>query len=397
MNPPESPENTHENISSQWELAEGVTYLNHGSFGPSPNCVRAEREKWTRQLEHQPMNFFLREMEEELIQAERKLADFVGAPGKDLVFVDNATFGMNVVANSLPLQADDEVLLTDHEYGAVNRIWQRVCRNADAKVVTAKLPYPMTSVEAIIDAIMDKVSTRTRMIVVSHVTSPTAVTLPVQDICRRARERNIPVCVDGPHAVGMIPLNIRELGCDFYTASCHKWLSAPFGTGFLYVAPKWQAKLVPAVLSWGGSICGSDFQWQDEFRWMGTRDPAGFLAVPRAIEFLEEYGLENFRTRTHQLACQFRERMTELTGLQPFVPESSEWLGSMAAVPLPPLNEQPPKPGRLEPLQMALWERYRIEIPVVHWQGHRFLRVSCHLYNSSRDLDVLMQALSQLL
>ena len=244
---------------------------------------------------------------------------------------------------------------------------------------------------------MDCVNDRTRMIVVSHVTSATALTLPVAEICRRARGARVPVCVDGPHALAMLPINLKEMGCDYYTASCHKWLSGPFGTGFLYAAPRRQSSLKPAVMSWGGSLEGRDPHWKDEYRWIGTRDPAVYLAVSDAIDFLQSYGLEKFRKQTHQLARLFRERMTELTGLEPFVPDSAEWFGPMTAVPLPPLKEPPPKQGWTDPLQAALRDQYQIEIPVVHWQGHRLLRVSCHLYNTPADIDTLLTALKKLL
>lgn len=383
--------------SAHWQFDDGVTYLNNGSFGPSPRCVLESRQAWTERLEREPMDFILRQMETHLDAASEKLAHFLGAATKDLTFVDNATTGMNIVADSVKLQPGDEVLMNDHEYGAVLRIWQRVCRKAGAKVVTARLPFPLTSVEEVTESLMNSVTDRTRLIVVSHVTSPTAVILPVAEICRQARARRIPVCIDGPHAVAMLPVNLQKIGCDYYVASCHKWLCGPFGTGFLYVAQNRQSKLQPSVLSWGGSVSGRESTWKDEFRWIGTRDPSGFLAVSTAIDFMEQYGLEKFRTQTHAMAQSFRQRMVELTGLEPFVPNSSEWFGPMTAVPLPKLNGEIPVQGQRDPLQNALWDRYKIEIPVVHWHTHRLLRVSCHLYNTDEHLDRLLSAVSELL
>jgi len=207
-----------------WEFPDGVSYLNHGSFGPSPRTVREAKQGWDDALETQPMDFFIRRMEPELDVAVQRLGAFVGADPRDVLFLDNATWAMNVVAHSVELAAGDEVLLTDHEYGAVRRLWQAVCDRVGARVVTARLPDPMDSVDGVVDSVFAAVTPRTRMLVVSHVTSPTALILPVARICARAQSSGVPVCIDGPHAVAMLPLKLAELGCDYYTASCHKWL-----------------------------------------------------------------------------------------------------------------------------------------------------------------------------
>jgi isopenicillin-N epimerase len=387
----------------EWSLPDGVTYLNHGSFGPSPRCVQEARAAWSARLESQPMQFFVRDLENELDAAAARLGAFVGADGHDLVFVDNATAGMNIVAANVELGPGDEVLLSDHEYGAVIRIWREACRRAGALLVVRPLSATLESVDAIVEDLFAGVTDRTRLIVVSHVTSPTAVILPVAQICRRARERNLPVCIDGPHALAMIPVDLRQIGCEFYAASCHKWLSAPFGSGFLYVARRRQQGLQPAVLSWGGSVSGRPTSWKDEFTWSGTRDPAAFLAVPAAIDFLEQYGVEDFRRDTHELAAYARRCIGDVISdmpndarLEPLVADSPAWYGSMIALPLPPTQAQPSPPAQADPLQAALWRHYRIEAPVTRWQGRRFLRVSCHLYNSRSDIDRLAAALAEL-
>lgn len=381
----------------EWLLDEDVTYLNHGSFGPSPRSVREARRRWMERLESQPMNFFVRELETELDRAAEKLGEFIGADASDLLFVDNATFGMNIVAASLPLEAGDEVLLTDHEYGAVSRIWRETAKRAGAEVVTANLPFPITSADELVDQFFANVTSRTKLIVISHITSPTAVILPVQEICRRAKARGIPVCIDGPHAVAMIRLNLESLDCDYYTASCHKWLSAPFGSGFLYVSKRRQAAVKPCIISWGGSLEGRPKSWKDEFNWVGTRDPGAFLSIPSAIEFLQDSGLEDFRRRSHALAEYARERVMELTGLTPPWPNSPEWFGSMIALPLPSSPHAPPNGVLRDPLQHAMWHRHRIEVPITHWRGNRFLRVSCHLYNTKADIDHMAQRLEEML
>ncbi|HEX5105465.1 MAG TPA: aminotransferase class V-fold PLP-dependent enzyme [Pirellulaceae bacterium] len=390
-------------FKSLWPLREGTTYLNHGSFGPPPEPVRAARRKWMEALESQPMDFFVRQLEPAWRAARDKLAAFVGASAGDLIFVENATVGMNIVADSFPLTGGDEVLLTDHEYGAVQRIWQRACAKAGAAAKIVELPLPFRTAGETCDAIFAAANDRTRLVVVSHITSPTAVILPVAEICRRARERGIALAIDGPHAVAQLPLAIDPLGCDFYTASCHKWLSAPFGSDFLRVAPRWQSLVRPPVLSWGRLPPTKIDSWSDEFVWSGTRDPSAYLSIPAAIDFLETVGLDAFRQRTHWLAQYARRRLVELTGLEPIMPDDPAWYGSMAHVPLPPRSH----PGSARPsddtssvsnpLQHTIWQCYDIEVPVIDFRGHRYIRVSCHLYNDTQQIDRLVAAMHELL
>lgn len=339
----------------------------------------------------------MRKMESELNRAAECLGEFVGTSAANLVFVDNATTGMNVVAASIDLQPGDEVLATNHTYGAVLRIWRKKCQVTAAKLVVQKLPEQFESADQVVDCLFEKATAATKLIVCDHVTSPTAVILPVEDICRRARNENILTCIDGPHALAMLPLDLDKLDCDFYTASCHKWLSAPFGSGFLYVHPDRQQAVQPVVVSWGGSISAATPRWQDEFTWIGTRDPAPFLAVPAAIEFLHSAGVGNFRRRSHRLAHYAWHRLATIAEGAPMVPDSRQWYGSMIAIPLPPGREPPPRPPQQDPLQDALWERFRIEVPIMHWEGRRFVRVSCHLYTLAEEIDRLAEALEELL
>ena len=392
-----------DDLRSLWSLPDDVTYLNHGSFGPSPLVVQAARERWSRRLESQPMNFFVREMEDALETAIAELARFVGTSRGNLVFCDNATAGVNIVGNTVPLAADDEVLLTDHEYGSVTRLWRRRCREVGARVVVQSVPTPFEDDDSIADAVFAGVTDRTKLIVVSHVTSPTALILPVEQICQRARQRGIPVLVDGPHAVAMLPLDLRKLDCDFYAASCHKWLCGPFGSGFLYVSPRWQKHVEPAVVSWGGSISGRQPSWKDEFTWSGTHDPAAYLAVPDAVRFLEEPASEDsnvsrldlFRKHARELVQLARDRIVSVTGLEALTSDPSRWCGSMISLPLPLDDDVDPQ--KRHPLQDALWDRYRIEIPITCWQGRRHVRVSGHLYNTADEVERLATALAELL
>jgi isopenicillin-N epimerase len=393
-------------IAGHWQIRPDTTYLNHGSYGPPPDAVRRARREWIDRLDEQPMDFFNRRFEAALLAARDRLARFVGAAAENLVFVENATAGMNVVASSFPLDRGDEVLINDHEYGAVLRIWRRACQEAGAVLKTVELPLPFTTADETVRAIFAAAGERTRLVIASHITSPTAVTLPIEAICSEARRRGIAVAIDGPHAVAQLPLALDQLDCDFYAASCHKWLSAPFGSGFLYVAPRHQPHVRAPELSWGRVQPTPVETWSDEFVWTGTRDPSAYLSIPAAIEILEHVGLENFRARTHWLARYARQRLVELTGLEPMVPDDHAWYGAMAHVPLPPRRiasaaDAATRAAIGHPvsnlLQHALWRDFGIEVPIVDFGPRRYIRVSCHLYNDTKQIDRLVAALSTLL
>ena len=387
-------------ISDAWDIPDGVTYLNHGSFGPAPRPVRESQQRWTAELQRQPMEFFVRRLEGLLDETCAALGRLVGADPRDLVLVDNATAGMNIVARSVELEAGDQVLLTDHEYGAVRRLWQKTCQAAGAELVVRRLPWPLLeedSAERLVEHLAASITDRTRLLVASHVTSATATTLPIEMICQAASRHGVPVCVDGPHAVAMLSLDLEQLGCDYYTASCHKWLSAPFGSGFLWVRRRHQHRIRPAITSWGGSVSGRDSSWKDEFTWGGTRDPACWLAIPEAIAFLEDYGIQRFRDQSHDLVNQARRRVLELTGLEAPTPESQRWYGPMTIVPLPNDPAAETGHGHIDPLQRTLQREFGIETPVTTMHEHRYIRISCHLYNTVADIDHLVNSLSECL
>jgi isopenicillin-N epimerase len=372
-----------------WDLRPDTIYLNHGSWGPPPRVVRAAQMAWRQRLDEQPMDFFVRQYEPAWFDACAQVARFVGAAEENVVFAGNATAAMNHVAKSFALAPGDEVLLTDHEYGAVRRIWERACAESGANLRIIALPLPFRTRDEVVDCLVAALTPRSRLVVVSHITSPTAVTLPVKELCAALRQRGVATVIDGPHAIAQVPLALDDLDCDYYCASLHKWLCAPVGSGFLYVHPRRHATMQPAMLSWGRVFVEDRHTWRDEFVWSGTRDPSNWLAAPAAIQFLEEYGLDRFRAETHALAQYARQQLVELTGLEPIVPDDVAWYGCMAHVPLPP--------GDSKGLQRALWEQHRIEVPIVAWNDQRFVRVSCHLYNTREQVDQLVKALRRLL
>ncbi|QDU95096.1 aminotransferase class V-fold PLP-dependent enzyme [Lignipirellula cremea] len=371
----------------RWRLRPGVNFLNHGSFGPSPDVVRQAQSEWTELLESQPMDFFVRTLEPAMTAAMQALAEFVGAAPENMVFSENATFAMNEVAHSFELSPGDEVLLNDHEYGAVRRIWQAACDRAGAVLNVAQLPQPLESKEQLVDAIFAAVTPRTRLLVVSHITSPTAIIFPVEEICRKARTLGVAVCVDGPHAIAQLPLSLDEMQCDYYTASCHKWLCAGFGSGFLYVHPSRQAAMRPNVVSWGRWPAVEPTDWRDDFVWQGTQDPSAYLSTTAAIEFMQSVPLTAFRQRTHALANYARARLAEFADTEPLTPDDPSWYGCMALAPLPA--------GDAIALQKRLWREHQIEVPIVDFHGRRFVRVSCHIYNHTAQIDHLAAALAQ--
>ncbi len=375
-----------QDLAALFAIRDDTIYLNHGSFGIAPRPVREARRRYIDRLDCQPMDFYVRELEPLLANALARLGQLTGTAAHNLVFAENATFAMNIVADSFPLSPGDEVLTNNHEYGAVHRIWNRATGRVGARHVVARLPESFESHQQIVDCLMNQASDRTRLLIVSHITSPTALIMPVQAICREAARRGIAVCIDGPHAPAHVPMELDQLGCDFYTASCHKWLSASLGTGFLFVQPRHHDTVQPQLLSWGRLLPKRPEQWFEEFIWSGTRDPSGYLSVVAAIDFMQQsVGLQAFRDRVRWMARQTADALIELTGQLPLGRDLDLWYGSMAHVPLPA--------GDWSQLQQHLWSQYGIEVPIIDFEGRWYIRVSHHLYNTLGHVKTLLDAL----
>jgi isopenicillin-N epimerase len=281
-------------------------------------------------------------------------------------------------------------LTTDHEYGAIDRAWRFACRRTGASFVRRAIPLPVTTPEAFIEQFWAGVNERTRVIAMSHVTSPTALTFPVREIARRARAAGILTVIDGAHAPSNIPVDLTDLGADFYGGSCHKWMCAPKGTAFLYARPEAQPLLEPLIVSFGWeSDRPGPSRFIDYHQIQGTRDSAGYLAVPAAIEFQEKHNWTAVRARCHKLAVQTRQRINALTGLDAICPESTTWFSQMADIRLPDID--------MADLGRRLFEDYRIEVPCLRWNNQALLRLSVQGYVSEEDLDALIGALERLL
>ncbi len=373
-----------------WHFREGVCYLNHGSFGAVPELVRRAQRHWQEEVADEPMDMLARRTQPAWQKARDQLAFWLGSHPENMALCENATVAMNEVAGWFPLQPGDEVLLTDHEYGAVKRIWQRRTERAGAQLKYVTLPMPLTTQDKIVDSILDACTPKTRLVVFSHITSPTAILLPVNKICAALRRRDIASCVDGPHALLQEPIHLQRMDCDFYTASCHKWLCAPVGSGFVYVHPRWHEQVEPLRLSWGLLPPDSPKTWIDELNWIGTRDYSPYIAIRSAMRFFRRFDYSQIDSRNHGLACYARNVISESLDTLPLTPEGREWFGWMVGIWLPTVG---PHHGDHSTLQSRLWERYKIEVPIMRFGDRYLVRVSCHLYNTTHDIDLLARKL----
>ncbi|MSP14320.1 MAG: aminotransferase class V-fold PLP-dependent enzyme [Chloroflexi bacterium] len=370
-----------------------VVYLNHGSYGATPRPVFEVYQNWQRRMERQPVAFLGGEITGHLLHARRVLGDYLNVERDELVFVPNATFGVNVVAHSLSLGAGDEVLATDHEYGSCENVWKFLSLKTGFRYIRQPIRLPVSSVAGIVDQFWQGVTPRTRVIYLSHITSPTALCLPVAEICARARAAGILTVVDGAHALGQIPLDLAALGADFYTGNAHKWLSSPKGSAFLYARRDKQSLIQPLVVGWGwkeGAEGATGSPFIDYLQWLGTNDFSAYLSVPAAIAFQAEHDWLAVRQACHELATQAVHRICNLTGLPSIYPQDAGFYHQMAVAPLPPNIDL----GRLK---AALIDQYRVEIPCISWQGRQFIRISVQGYNTQEDIDALLLALQALL
>lgn len=380
-------------LKAHFLLDPNVIFLNHGSFGATPRPVFEAYQRYQRQLEWQPVDYIVHQLPDLLREARHTLGDFLGVCGDDLVYVPNATFALNIIARSLNLQPGDQLLTTDHEYGACTNAWQFMAQKRGFDIVKQAIPLPATAPDAIADQLWAGVTPRTRAIFISHIASPTALCFPAADICRRARAAGILTIVDGAHAPGQIPLDLQAIDADFYFGNAHKWLGSPRGAAFLYARPDTQPLLEPLVVGWGWGAertvtFGSDFL--DHHQWLGTNDLSAYLSVPDAIQFQSDHDWDTVRAHCHALLEQTVQRICALTGLTPLYPAGAGFYHQMAAIPLPTLTDT-------AVLKRQLLEDFRIEVPIVEWHGRGFIRVSVQGYNTRADIDALLHALRQLI
>ena len=379
-------------LKEYFHLDPTIHFLNHGSYGATPKPVFEAYQNWQLRLERQPVLFLSRELAGLLKESRQALGDYLNASADDLVYIPNATHGVNIVAHSLDLKPEDEILSTDHEYGACDFTWDFVCVKTGAKYIHQSIPLPVRTEDEIVEQFWKGVTSQTKAVYLSHITSSTALRLPVEKICQRARDAGILSIIDAAHAPGQIPVDLQLLDADIVFGNCHKWMLAPKGAAFLYVHPEIQDLINPFVVSWGTNptpdmATGSRFV--DILQWTGTKDPAAALTVPAAIQFMQDHDWDNVRCECHMLLRQAIERICDLIKLPLLYPLDSDFYSQMGIAPLPKSD--------LVTLKTRLYDEYHVEVPLSQWQDRQFIRISIQGYNTQEDVEVLMGALKVLL
>lgn len=392
-----------------WALDPAVTFLNHGSFGSCPRPVLQAQQRWRERMEADPIDFFVRQLEGHLDAARAEVAAFVGSAPEHLAFVPNATTGISSVLRSLDLKPGDELLANDQEYPSSVYAFRELAKRAEAKVVIVPVPFPIEDPGQVVEAVLKGVTRRTRLAVVSHVTSGTGLIFPIEELVREMAQRGVPVLIDGAHAPGMVPLALDELGAEYYTGNGHKWLSGPKGSAFLHVRPDLQVQVRSLVISHGTESTRADrSRFWLEFDWQGSHDPSPFLALPDAIRVLGSLlpgGWPELMAANHALALAGRDLICERVGADPPAPD--DMLGSMAVVPLQPAGSPPLRYSGPE-ISDLLYERYRIEIPVGEWPNPMssevvtepprcYARISAQRYNNVDQYAKLIDAVFEIL
>jgi len=378
------------NLKSQFLIDINITFLNFGSFGACPRPVFEEYQRLQLELEKESVQFIAFEGPKNLRRSREALGAYVNCNADDLVYVTNPTYAINIIAKSLKLNAGDEILSTNIEYGAMDRTWNYYCGKAGAKYIRQPVQFPLVSKEKFIQDFFSGLSANTKAIFISQITSSTALIFPAKEIVAIAKQKGLLTIVDGAHVPGHIPLDIAALDADIYTGACHKWMCAPKGCSFLYVRKELQPLFDPLLISWGyQSAAPSSSRFIDYHQMQGTRDFSAFLAIPKTIEFLNEHNWPQVAADCRQLAHSNYQRFCDLLKTEPLCPISDEFLGQMCSM---LINTAEP-----EKLQRLLFEKYKIEIPVSRQDDRKFIRYSIQAFNSQEDLDKLYDALTEII
>jgi isopenicillin-N epimerase len=379
-------------LARHWLIDPDVVFLNHGSFGACPRAVLDAQNRLRARMERQPLQFLARDLEGLLDEARATLADFVGADAGDLAFVPNVTSGVNAVLRSIPIRAGDEVLVTDQAYGACRNALDFAAGRAGATVRVVPVPFPLAGPDDVLEAVVGAVGPRTRLALLDHVSSPTGVVFPLARLVAELAARGADTLVDGAHAPGMLPLDLRAIGAAYYAGNCHKWLCAPKGAAFLHVRRDRQAWVRPLTISHGATSPRTDrSRFHLEFDWTGSDDPTAYLCVAESIRFLGALlpgGWPALMAENHALALEARDVLGQALGVA--APTPDDMIGALAALPLPD--------GPSVALQETLLARFGIEVPIIPWPlpPGRLVRVSCQLYNTRAQYERLATALVEL-
>lgn len=377
-------------------LNKGITYLNHGSFGACPKPIFEDYQKWQLELEQEPVKFITVSGPQYLKKSKQALAEFIHADTDDFVYVPNPSTAFNIIIKNLKLNAGDEILTTNHEYGAMDRTWNYYCRRSGAKYVQQPISLPLNSKEQFIEEFWKGLTKKTKIIFISQITSPTALIFPVKEICEKAKELGLLTIVDGAHVPMHVPLNLSELNADIYTGACHKWMLTPKGCSFLYVKKAFQNWFDPLVISWGYEAeFPSHSQFLDYHEYQGTRDISAYLTVPKALEFLAENNWTEKSKNCRDLIKETYIEMCDFLNTKPICKVSDDFLGQMCSIPI--------QSSDILKLKETLYHEYKIEIPVMKtllsFDGNpnqQFIRISAQVYNTKEDMQILKKALEEI-
>lgn len=380
----------HNNLKQHFLLREDITYLNFGAFGACPKPVFDVYQAYQRELETEPVSFILENGPAYLKESRTALGKFINCHPDDVVYVTNPSYAVNIIAKSLALKAGDEVLTTNIEYGACDRTWKYYCEQRGAKYVQLPVRFPLKSKEDFLQQFLGAVNYKTKLIFISHITSGTGLRLPVEEICAAAKERGIMTFVDGAHAPGHIDVDLKKLDVDIYTGAAHKWMMTAKGSSFLYVKKEFQNLFDPLVISWGYNAAQpSKSQFLDYHQMQGTRDYSAFLTIPAAIKFMEEHHWDEVRKECRKITQQNGPRFCELLGATPLCPADSDFIQQLYSIPI--------KTADPDKLHNLLYEKYKIQVPVMSHGSESLLRYSIQGFNTQEDLDVLYGALEDVI
>ena len=377
-------------FKSLFLLDPNIHFLNFGSFGACPKFVMEKYIEWQYLLEREPVQFIAFNGVDNLQFSRQQLANYMGCEANDIVYVTNPSYAVNIIAKSLKLQKGDEVLTTDLEYGACDKTWQFYCDKNEVIYKKQKIQLPILNKEELIENFFKGVTNKTKVLFISGITSSTALILPFEEICTKAKQNGLITIVDGAHIPGQIPIHLKDTDIDFFTGACHKWMMTPKGSSFLYAKKSMQNLLEPLIVSWGYKAAKpSNSLFLDYHQMQGTRDFSAFLTVPTAIEFMQKYEWENVAKNCHRIVIQNAPTICDILKIKPISPLTNEFIGQMISFPI--------KTNNPEELQKCLFKKYAIEIPIMVHYNQTYLRYSINAFNNQLDLDALLVALQEII
>ena len=372
-------------LKEQFLLSKDITHLNHGSFGACPKPIFENYQLWQLKLEQEPVNFYVNEGMQHLEKSREALATFINCRAQNIVFTTNPSYAINIIAKGFDLKEGDEILSSNLEYGALIKTWEFYCEKANAKFVKSEITLPLTSKEQIIDEFFKNISPKTKAIFISHITSSTALILPVKEICERAKELGLVTIVDGAHAPAHIDLDISKLKADIYTGACHKWMLTPKGCSFLYINDEWKNRFDPLIISWGHH---SNSNFSEHHELQGTRDYSAFLTIPTAVQFLKNNAWKSVSNNCKAMVLGNYEKTASILNGKPICPVTNDYLGQICSSPV--------KTDAPERLKAILYNEFKIEVPIMELNNQVYLRFSTQAYIDQKDIDALHQALEKI-